>query len=219
MENEKIISNHELNNFKIFCNNIDYQFQILLEKIKSITNNELILENIANDYRNKIFEISDEFEKHGINFWAMNSIKSDITNKLQEKITEATNIIEKATNRIIKYHKLNLIPGGQLIYRKLLENINLEYTNIQHSIKTYTFTTGIESLIFKRYTSDKYYIYTPGSFIQMYEADKETFKKLGLEEEFEKIDNSLLTIVKQQEIKTKEYKNEYENNKDVLKTK
>lgn len=191
-------SNDELNLFKTKCNEFYYDLDIVLTKLSKITNNSLNLDNLIDDYRNKILNLADQAKNFGFDFFERNSVRTFIDKLLLIKIQSAIDLISVTIDEVIKVSK-SYIPWKKTIIKKMLTKFESDYYEIRDFIRFLSFENVLNNSIMDKYSSDQYHIFTPGTYRQMFDEDKYFFSKIGLEKQFLAKEKELLELIDIQE--------------------
>ena len=116
----KLDSNKRLNEHKIKINTIIRPIEQCLKQLKNINEDYLNINNIVETYNDKVFEISNELEKQGIDFWSNSfPLRDAILIQLRGYLIESYVNLELIVNEIITVPKLALKS-------KILNNLSMK---------------------------------------------------------------------------------------------
>ncbi len=201
----------EKNNFKTITNNIEYRINSALIEINKIVGENLNLPNIGTIYRNKTFDLEEQFSKMGINFFDKIVLRDIINNYFFDLIEENIKIIYKIINKLKISNGLFLFEGTSKIGNKIISNVIKKYVESCSKITDFNIKDHISLAMISYFSSDEYYIFTPGEFINTYERAKDELLQLGFEDLLPYLDKKILPLIKKQEIETSKFNLKMEN--------
>ncbi len=184
MEDVKMTSNERLNLHKKDTNEIYYTLEACIYKFNRLGIKELEINNIVKVYRNKIFEIYNDFEKENIDFWDEKfALRDPIMLELESYMTIGTiltgRIIEEAVNSpvlALNRKRINKIKIKQLEHE--IDGLN----EIIDFIYDYDIKSNINETLIRYYLSLPTGLMQPEEIKEKSENINECVDRLGLED-------------------------------------
>lgn len=190
----------EKNEFKLYTNKLIGYFDSYITKLRNVTNNSLNVSNIAIIYRYKIFALEEDFLNHGIKFFDKIVLRKVVDEYLLNCLDESIKLVDKISKKLILINGLYLFDKSSILANKIVNSDLKKYDQICSKIKNFDMKSNILSALTLYFSSDKYYIFTPGEFIKQYEQVKAELSQLGLADLIPTIDEQLLPLIKKQEL-------------------
>lgn len=213
----KLDSNKRLNEHKIKINTIIRPIEQCLKQLKNINEDYLNINNIVETYNDKVFEISNELEKQGIDFWSNSfPLRDAILIQLRGYLIESYVNLELIVNEIITVPKLALKS-------KILNNLSMKklepkvkrISELEEITKNYEIKDNLREMLEFFYKNIPVETLLPGDAIGLYLQMKENIKQLNLQGDLSKYESKILRVIK---VKEEECEENMERIIEVLKT-
>lgn len=213
----KLDSNKRLNEHKIKINTIIRPIEQCLKQLKNINEDYLNINNIVETYNDKVFEISNELEKQGIDFWSNSfPLRDAILIQLRGYLIESYVNLELIVNEIITVPKLALKS-------KILNNLSMKklepkvkrISELDEITKNYEIKDNLREMLEFFYKNIPVETLLPGDAIGLYLQMKENIKQLNLQGDLSKYESKILRVIK---VKEEECEENMEKIIEVLKT-
>lgn len=213
----KLDSNKRLNEHKIKINTIIRPIEQCLKQLKNINEDYLNINNIVETYNDKVFEISNELEKQGIDFWSNSfPLRDAILIQLRGYLIESYVNLELIVNEIITVPKLALKS-------KILNNLSMKklepkvkrISELDEITKNYEIKDNLREMLEFFYKNIPVETLLPGDAIGLYLQMKENIKQLNLQGDLSKYESKILRVIK---VKEEECEENMERIIEVLKT-
>lgn len=210
-------SNKRLNEHKIKINTIIRPIEQCLQQLKNINEDYLNINNIVETYNDKVFEISNELEKQGIDFWSNSfPLRDAILIQLRGYLIESYVNLELIVNEIITVPKLALKS-------KILNNLSMKklepkvkrISELEEITKNYEIKDNLREMLEFFYKNIPVETLLPGDAIGLYLQMKENIKQLNLQGDLSKYESKILRVIK---VKEEECEENMERIIEVLKT-
>lgn len=210
-------SNKRLNEHKIKINTIIRPIEQCLQQLKNINEDYLNINNIVETYNDKVFEISNELEKQGIDFWSNSfPLRDAILIQLRGYLIESYVNLELIVNEIITVPKLALKS-------KILNNLSMKklepkvkrISELDEITKNYEIKDNLREMLEFFYKNIPVETLLPGDAIGLYLQMKENIKQLNLQGDLSKYESKILRVIK---VKEEECEENMERIIEVLKT-
>lgn len=210
-------SNKRLNEHKIRINTIIRPIEQCLQQLKNINEDYLNINNIVETYNDKVFEISNELEKQGIDFWSNSfPLRDAILIQLRGYLIESYVNLELIVNEIITVPKLALKS-------KILNNLSMKklepkvkrISELEEITKNYEIKDNLREMLEFFYKNIPVETLLPGDAIGLYLQMKENIKQLNLQGDLSKYESKILRVIK---VKEEECEENMERIIEVLKT-
>lgn len=210
-------SNKRLNEHKIRINTIIRPIEQCLQQLKNINEDYLNINNIVETYNDKVFEISNELEKQGIDFWSNSfPLRDAILIQLRGYLIESYVNLELIVNEIITVPKLALKS-------KILNNLSMKklepkvkrISELDEITKNYEIKDNLREMLEFFYKNIPVETLLPGDAIGLYLQMKENIKQLNLQGDLSKYESKILRVIK---VKEEECEENMEKIIEVLKT-
>lgn len=193
-------ANDEKNEFKSYTNKLIAHFNRYITNLRRITNYNLDVTNIAILYRNRIFDLEEDFLKHGINFFDTIALRNIINQYFLSLLDESLNTIDRILDKLKVIHRLYLFDKTSILANKFTSTNIKQYDQICSKIISFDIRNDILSALIPYFSNDKYYIFTPGEFTSQYEKVKSELLQLGLVDLIPTIDEKILPLIAKQEL-------------------
>lgn len=213
----KLDSNKRLNEHKIKINTIIRPIEQCLKQLKNINEDYLNINNIVETYNDKVFEISNELEKQGIDFWSNSfPLRDAILIQLRGYLIESYVNLELIVNEIITVPKLALKS-------KILNNLSMKklepkvkrISELEEITKNYEIKDNLREMLEFFYKNIPVETLLPGDAIGLYLQMKENIKQLNLQGDLSKYESKILKVIK---VKEEECEENMKRIIEVLKT-
>ena len=213
----KLDSNKRLNEHKIKINTIIRPIEQCLKQLKNINEDYLNINNIVETYNDKVFEISNELEKQGIDFWSNSfPLRDAILIQLRGYLIESYVNLELIVNEIITVPKLALKS-------KILNNLSMKklepkvkrISELEEITKNYEIKDNLREMLEFFYKNIPVETLLPGDAIGLYLQMKENIKQLNLQGDLSKYESKILRVIK---VKEEECEENMKRIIEVLKT-
>ena len=213
----KLDSNKRLNEHKIKINTIIRPIEQCLKQLKNINEDYLNINNIVETYNDKVFEISNELEKQGIDFWSNSfPLRDAILIQLRGYLIESYVNLELIVNEITTVPKLALKS-------KILNNLSMKklepkvkrISELDEITKNYEIKDNLREMLEFFYKNIPVETLLPGDAIGLYLQMKENIKQLNLQGDLSKYESKILRVIK---VKEEECEENMEKIIEVLKT-
>jgi len=182
-----------------------------LQKISSLDDGGIgPLENISTLHIECVRRLVDDFKKHGINPYDYELAVSvlDYLEKFEGlEIMGVPHLLVIMLEKYYYFSPLSLI--GELTWRD-------KYNKACYKIKNYNFSSRLVQILFKKYKTTEYDIFTPGSFVLMYKNDFELIDVMCSKSLASALKSVFLPIVKAQEKASIKYLREGHGNTVVF---
>lgn len=191
-------------------NETKYNLDLILEGIKKVSKNSS-LSNIEELCKKKINELEKEYEEKGLDFFEPHgNISRCIRDDLSLSMGDAT----KELGKIVE--ALSLTYPGFMISSKIFTNklfsiISKKYRNLYNKTENYNIKDNLHRIIFEYYRDDRYWIMTPGSYIESWKKQKKELTQLGYSDFIKENEIEILKLIKMQEENSKEFALEEHN--------
>lgn len=214
--NNKKVSNERLNNHKTKTNTMISETSQAIKALSQINNKYSSINNVSEIYRDKIYNIYNNFEKQSIDFWGNDfQLREAILFHLRLKSLESTVylkiIIEKivlSPNIIVTSRALN-----NLTYQRMEKTIN-EINKIGDYIVNYDLEKDLNETLIDYFENLPVEFEKPQSITKKYQKMKNNIEKLGLTSILEEKEEEILKLIEQKEEKCQKYE---ENKDNILK--
>lgn len=182
----------------------NYNINIIVKKISDISKNAP-LPNIEGICREKVYELDEEFKKQGMEIFAPHgNISRCIRNDLSNFTGEATKELGKITDALALTYP-GFMTSSKIFTNKLYSILTKNYNGLCNRTQNYTIKDNLYRLIFEYYRDSRYWIFTPGSYIEAWEKQKSEIIDLGYESFITENEYKILKLIKMQEEKSKAF--------------
>lgn len=152
------------------------------------------ISDIAEIYRDKIFEYENMLLSNGETFYTNNILGQVLIFHFDGIITEASEEIRQFVDNISE------LPENYIFKKIILmlaSNNIKEYEKLCKKLKSFSLDKDLKNCIYKFFKTRQFYLYEPGWFIKTYSNLKDILIKLGIN--IDQLDKTVEPIVKDQE--------------------
>lgn len=206
------------NHFLSKVNTVAAKCEQGVQFVNKVTYGKITLKNVGDLYRSKIMDINDELEKQTISFFDLKQFPFSVSiqDLLLVYLDEAINRLDKLTNIIVRTWKFVSVLGADNLILKMAHKVVNEYVSCCSYIQEFDWQRSLDDILTFRYCDNRYYIFEPGSYQQMFQDDIAFLRNIGFDNELlVSIQTKYLPIINEQEKETMLFSKQ--NNNEVAK--